>query len=78
MTWVVDHDVGREVALALARLAGLGQDLLHAVEGKGPGDHAEADVVAEADAGRRAGGGARHGCRSPEIGPPACPKGSLM
>ena len=70
--------MGWQVALALARLAGLGQDLLHALEGNGPGDHAEADVVAEADAGRKAGSGAGHGCRSSETGVPAWPKIPLM
>jgi hypothetical protein len=63
---VVDHDVRRQVALALARLAGLGQDLPHLLERERPGDHAEADVVAEADAGGKAGGDTGHGCRSSE------------
>ena len=63
---VVDHDLRRQVALALAGLAGLGQDLPHLVEREGPGDHAEADVVAEADAGGQAGGGTGHRCCSPK------------
>ena len=63
---VVDHDLRRQVALALARLAGLGQDLPHLVERERPGDHAEADVVAEADAGGKAGGDTGHRCRSSE------------
>jgi len=70
--------VGRQVALALARLAGLGQDLLHTVERNGPGDHTEADVVTEANAGGKAGGGAGHGGSSPEVGVPAWPKDPLM
>ena len=65
---VVDHDVGRQVALALARLAGLGQDLTHLVEREGPGDPAETDVVAEADAGGQAGASTSHRCRSRENG----------
>jgi hypothetical protein len=61
---VVDHDVGRQVAFALAGLAGRGQDVPHLLERKGSGDHAEADVIAEADAGRQAGGSIGHRCRS--------------
>src|SRR5215218_4363626 len=48
---VVDHDLGRQIALALAGLAGLGQDLAYPIKWEHPGDHAEADVVAEANAG---------------------------
>jgi hypothetical protein len=48
---VVDHDVGRQVALALARPAGLGQDPPHPFGRERRGDHAQADVVAEAAAG---------------------------
>jgi hypothetical protein len=57
---VADHHVRGQVPLALARPAGLGQDLSHLVEREGLGDHAEADVVAEADAGGQAGGGSGH------------------
>jgi hypothetical protein len=60
----VDHDLGRQVALALAGLAGLGQDLAYPIKGKHLGDHAEADLVAEANAGGQAGGGTGHRCRS--------------
>jgi hypothetical protein len=63
---VVDHDVGRQVALALARLAGLDQDPPHPVGRERPGDHAEADMIAEADAGRQAGRNTGHRCRPPE------------
>src|SRR3954449_10678567 len=63
---LVDHDVRRQVALALARPAGLGQDLPHSIEREGLGDHAEADVVAEADAGGQAGRRTGHRCRSPK------------
>jgi hypothetical protein len=63
--------VRRQVALALARLAGLGQDLPHLLDRERPGDHAEADVVAEADAGGKAGGSAGHRCRSRKNRPAA-------
>jgi hypothetical protein len=73
---VVDHHVGGQVALALALLAGVGQDMPHLIERKRLGDHAQADVVAEADAGRQAGGSTGHGCCSPNRGrqhrPAAC------
>src|SRR4051794_23889955 len=61
---VVDHHLCRQVALALARLARLGQDLLHALGRKCPGDHAEADVVTDPDAGRETRRNASHRCRS--------------
>jgi hypothetical protein len=60
--------VGGQVALALALLAGVGQDMPHLIERKRLGDHAQADVVAEADAGRQAGGSTGHGCCSPNRG----------
>jgi hypothetical protein len=44
--------VGRQIPLALARLAGLGQDLPHLLGRERPGDHAQADVVADTNAGR--------------------------
>jgi hypothetical protein len=59
--------VGRQVALALACLAGVGQDLLHLVERECLGDHAEADVVSEADAGGKAGRSTGHGCCSSKV-----------
>src|SRR5215203_2578284 len=67
---VVDHDLRRQVALALARLAGLGQDLANPVRRERPGDHAEADAVAQTDAGRQAGRSAGHHRRSLNAGPP--------
>ena len=66
---VVDHHLRRQVALALARLARLGQDLLHPLGRKRPGDHAEADVVADTDAGRKAGRNTSHRCRSSQTRP---------
>jgi len=66
---VVDHHVGRQVALALARLAGLGQDLMHPVGRERLGDHAEADVVADTNAGRKASRNTRHRCRSQKTQP---------
>jgi len=66
---VVDHHVGRQVALALARLAGLGQNLLHSVRRKRPGDHAKADVVSHTNAGWQAGRNTRHRCRSQKTRP---------
>ena len=57
---------GRQVALALAGPAGLGQDLAHPIKRECPGDHAKADVIAEADAGGQAGRSTGHGCRSSE------------
>jgi len=66
---VVHHHLRRQVALALARLASLGQNLLHPVRRECPGDHAEADVVADTNAGRKAGGNTRHRCRPQKTRP---------
>src|SRR3954452_16322297 len=68
---VVDHHLRRQVALALARPAGLRQHPAHPVGRHRPGDHAEADVVAQTDAGRKAGRNTGHRCRSLNAGPPA-------
>jgi hypothetical protein len=61
---VVDHHRRRQVPLALARLAGLGQDLAYPLGRHRPGDHAETDVVAQPNAGRKAGRNTGHRCRS--------------
>jgi hypothetical protein len=67
--------VSGQVARALAFLAGLGRHALHPVEREGPGEHAEANVVAEANAGRKSGGSAGHRCcrpgdtRAPTVAP---------
>src|SRR3954467_1158098 len=45
--------------------AGLGQDLPHPVGRERPGDHAQADVVGEADAGGKTGGDTGHRRCSP-------------
>jgi len=66
---VVHHHLRRQVALALARPAGLGQNLLHPVRRERLGDHAEADVVADTNAGWKAGGNTRHRCRSQKTRP---------
>ena len=66
LSWPFFDDGHRRFAQALARFAGLGQDLLHLLEREGPGDHAQADVVAETDTGGQAGGGTGHRCRSPK------------
>jgi hypothetical protein len=68
---VVDHHLRGQIALALARLAGLGQDLPHPGGRERLGDHAEADVVAETDAGGQAGGSTGHRCRSRKSRPAA-------
>jgi hypothetical protein len=52
--------MGRQVAFALAGLAGRGQDLPHLLERECLGDHAKTDVVAGTDAGGQAGGGTGH------------------
>jgi hypothetical protein len=57
--------------VALAGLAGLGQDLSHPVGRERPGDHAEPDVVAEADAGGQADRNTGHCCRSRKSRPAA-------
>jgi hypothetical protein len=61
---VVDHHLRRQVALALARRASLGQHLAHPLRGNRPGNHAETDVVAQTNAGRKAGRNTSHRCRS--------------
>src|SRR3954454_21288957 len=68
---VVDHNLGRQVALALARPAGLGQDPADPVRRKRPGNHAEADVVAQTDASRKAGTSTSHRSRSLKTRPTA-------
>ena len=49
--------------VALARPAGLDQHLMHPLRRHRPGDHAEADLVAEANVSREAGRNTGHGCR---------------
>ena len=68
---VVDHNLGRQVALALARPAGLGQDPTDLVRRKRPGNHAKADVVAETDASRKAGRCTSHRSRASKPHPTA-------
>src|SRR3982750_4023072 len=68
---VVDHNLGRKIALALARPAGLGQDPTDLVRRKRPGYHAEADVVAQTDASRKAGRCTSHRSRAPKPRPTA-------
>src|SRR4051812_45528908 len=68
---VVDHDLRRQVALALARPAGLGQDPPHLVGRERLGDHAQADTVAEPNAGGQAGRGTGHCCHSSITSAPA-------
>src|SRR5215208_4051581 len=66
---VVDHNLSRQIALALARPAGLGQDPTDLVRRKRPGNHAEADVVAKTDASRKAGRSTSHRSRAPKTRP---------
>src|SRR5215210_8060738 len=68
---VVDHNLGRQVALALARPAGLGQNPTDLVRRKRPRNHAEADVVAKTDASRKAGRSTSHRSRSLKTRPTA-------
>src|SRR6185312_1589219 len=68
---VVDHDVRRQVAFALAGLVGLGQHPPHLLDRKRPGDHAEADMITEADAGGEAGENTGHRRRSRKSQPTA-------
>src|SRR3954464_13594814 len=61
---VVDHNLGRQVAFALARPAGLGKDPTDLVRRKRPGNYAEADVVAQTAASRKARRSTSHRSRS--------------
>src|SRR4051812_30911130 len=61
---VVDHHLRRQVALALARLAGFCQNLAHPFGRYGPGDYPKADMIAQTDAGWKAGSNTGHRCRS--------------
>jgi hypothetical protein len=68
---IVDHNLGRQVALALARPAGLGQDPTDLIRRERPGNHAEAAVVAKMDASRKAGRSTSHCSRSLKTRPTA-------
>jgi len=57
---VIDHHLGRQIALTLARLARLRQDLLHQPRRERPGDHAKANMVTQANAGGQTGRSTRH------------------
>src|SRR3954464_8609347 len=68
---VVDHNLSRQVALTLARPPGLGQHPTDLISRKRPGNHAEADVVAETDASPKAGRSTGHRSQSLKTRPTA-------